>query len=121
MQRSNHAWLLSLSMAFAAVPFAFALIRAVQTGDDLRYLWVAIAGMCGTVAATWVVGPDNTSPKAGVVLSAAVFAVATVLGVLTAVLLGTRLGPAVVIVGAGFGFCFAVGAAMYRRASRRTV
>ena len=121
MPQSRHAGLWVLSMVFAAVPFAFALIRAVQTGDVLRYLWVAIAGLCGAIATAWVAGPDGTSPKAGVVLSAVVFAVATVLGVLTAVLLGTRLGPAVVIVGAGFGFCFAVGAAMYMRASRRTV
>ena len=121
MQQSRQVGQRALSMVFAAVPFAFALIRAFQTGDDLRYLWVAIAGLCGAVATVWVAGPDGTSPKAAVVLSAVVFAVATLLGVLTAVLLGTRLGPAVVIVGAGFGFCFAVGAAMYMRASRRTV
>ena len=121
VQRSNHAGLRVLSMVFAAVPFAFALIRTFQTGDDLRYMWVAIAGLCGAVATAWVAGPDGTSPKAVGVLSAVVFAVATLLGVLTAVLLGTRLGAAVLVVGAAFGFCFAAGAALYTRASRRTV
>ncbi len=108
-------------MVFAAVPFAFALIRAFQTGDDLRYLWVAIAGMCGAVATVWVAGRDGTGAKDGLVLSAVVFTVATLLGVLTAVLLGTKLGPAVVVVGAAFGCCFAAGAALYMHASRRTV
>jgi drug/metabolite transporter (DMT)-like permease len=121
MRQSNHAGLRVLSMVFAAVPFAFALIRTFQTGDDLRYLWVAIAGLCGAVAAVWVAGPDGTSPKEALVLLAVVFVVATLLGVLTALLLGTKLGPAVVLVGAAFGFCFAVGAALYMRASRRTV
>ena len=121
MQRSNHGWLRALSMVFAAVPFAFALIRAFQTGEDLRYLWVAIAGVCGAVAAVWVAGPDGTSQKAAIVLWFVVFAVATLLGILTAVLLGTKLGPAVVLVGAAFGFCFAAGAALYMHASRRTV
>ena len=120
MQRSNHVWLRALSMVFAAVPFAFALIRAVQTGDDLRYLWVAIAGVCGAVATLWVAGPDDTSPKRASVLSAVVFAVATLLGTLTAVLLGTKLGPAVVIVSAAFGVCFAVGAGLHMLASPRT-
>ncbi|MEQ1909740.1 MAG: hypothetical protein ABMA15_13010 [Vicinamibacterales bacterium] len=121
VQQSHHAGLRLLSVVFAALPFAFALIRAFQTGDDLRYLWVAIAGVCGAVAAVWVAGPDDTGPKAARVLLAVVFAVATLLGVLTAVLLGTKLGPAVILVGAAFGCCFAVGAALYMRASRRTV
>ena len=121
VQQSSRAVLRSLSMVFAAVPFAFALIRAFQTGDDLRYLWVAIAGLCGTVATAWVAGPDGTSSKATIVLSGVVLAVATALGVLTAVLLGTKPGPAVVVVGAAFGFCFAAGAALYMHASRRSV
>ena len=106
-------------MVFVAVPFAFALIRAFQTGDDLRYLWVGIAGVCGAVATLWVAGPDGTSPNRAFVLSAGVFAVATLLGTLTALLLGTKLGPAVVIVGAAFGICFAVGAGLHMLASRR--
>ena len=121
VQQSGRAWLRAVSIVLAAVPFAFALIRTFQTGDDLRYLWVAIAGLCGAVATVWVAGPDGTSPKAGVVLSAVVFAVATLLGILTAVLLGTNLGPAVVVVGAAFGFCFAAGAALNMLASRRAV
>ena len=118
MQQSRHARLRALSVVLAAIPFAFALIRAIQTGDDLRYLWVAIAGLCGTVATTWITGPDGTSLKAAILLSAVVFAVATLLGVLTAVLLGTRLGPAVVVVGTAFGFCFAAGFALNTLARR---
>ena len=121
VQQSGRAWLRAVSIVLAAVPFAFALMRAFQTGDDLRYLWVAIAGVCGAVAAVWVAGPDGTSQKAAIVLWFVVFAVATLLGILTAVLLGTKLGPAVVLVGAAFGFCFAAGAALYMHASRRTV
>src|SRR6266853_775560 len=36
-----------LSFLFAAAPFALALVRAVQTGHDMRLLWMALASFVG--------------------------------------------------------------------------
>jgi len=105
MKRSGNSRVYVLAIAAAAVPFAFALIRAVTTGKDYRYFWLAIAGLAGT-AATVTVGRTWSSP----VLTAAVFVIATLLTVLAALAIGTRLGPGILVVAAGFGFCFAVSA-----------
>ena len=32
-----------LAVTFAALPFGFGAIRAMKTGTDVRYLWVALA------------------------------------------------------------------------------
>jgi hypothetical protein len=110
MKRSLNGTLLrALGLACAAVPFAFALIRAVQTGTDFRYFWVALGGLCGAAATMAVARRYDRTSKAAVVLPAAVFATATLLAVLAALLIGTTLGPGVLVVGAGFGFCFAAG------------
>jgi hypothetical protein len=42
--------LIALSIFVAAVPFAFTLIRAARTGNDLRYFWVALASLLGALA-----------------------------------------------------------------------
>ena len=44
--------LLVASALFAVVPVAFGIIRAVSTGDDLRYLWLAGAAILGSMAVT---------------------------------------------------------------------
>ena len=41
--------LLLTSVFLAAVPVTFGLIRAVSTGDDVRYLWLAGAAILGQV------------------------------------------------------------------------
>jgi hypothetical protein len=40
----------ALAMLIAAFPFAFALIRALRTGYDFRYLWVVLASLLGAMA-----------------------------------------------------------------------
>ena len=99
----------ALALACAAVPFAFALIRAVQTGNDFRYFWVALGGLCGAAATMAVARRYDRTSNAAVALPVAVFATASVLAVLAALLIGTSLGPGVLVVGAAFGFCFAAG------------
>ena len=108
----------AVSILFAVVPFAFALIRAFETGGrDLRYVWVAIAALCGAVVTILIARPYGGGPNAAVALSAGVFVIATLLAVCAALLLGTRLGPGIVVVGSAFGFCFAVGCLLH--SSRR--
>lgn len=101
------------SIGFAAVPFAFALIRAFGTGGrDLRYLWVALAAFCGAAGVMVFVRPRGAL-KMAIVLSAGAFVVATMFAVSAALLLGTRLGPGSLVVGAAFACCFAAGCLLY--------
>jgi hypothetical protein len=111
----------ALSICVAAVPFAFALVRAVRTGYDLRYSWVALASLLGAMA-TMSVGRANTRrPIPVVALAAGVFVIATLLAVLAALLIGTTLGLGVIAVGSAFGFCFAIGALLHVLAGPRTL
>jgi hypothetical protein len=111
-------WPHALSICAAAVPFGFASIRAVQTGYDLRYFWVAFASLLGAIATMAVGRAHARMPIAVVALVAAVFVVATLFAVLGALLIGTTLGPGLIAVGSAFGFCFAVGALFHMLARR---
>jgi len=95
----------------AAVPFAFGAIRAFQTGTDFRYLAIALAEVTGAALALAVTRSRSTTTAV-----VAAGSVATVCGVLLALARGTRFGPALLIVAAGFGTCMAV-AAMFARQS----
>jgi len=46
--------------------------------------------------------------------SAAVFAASTLVAVSMGLLLGTRIGPGVLVVGSAFGFCFAAASVLHR-------
>src|SRR5437867_3847327 len=112
--------LFALSIFVAAVPFAFALVRAVRTGNDVRYFWVALVSLLGAMATVAVGRAHMRRPVAVVALVAGVFFIATLLAVLTASLIGTTMGLGIIAVGSGFGFCFAVGALLYVLARPRT-
>ena len=96
----------ALAVIFAAIPFAFGLIRAFSTGTDVRYIWVALGAMIGGMIAT-TVARRFPRPPGTAALVAAVFVTSAVLAVFTALLLGTTFGPAVLVVAAGFAACFA--------------
>jgi len=97
--------LLTASVLLAAVPVTFGLIRAVSTGDDVRYLWLAGAAIVGSMVAMRR-GPGASGP-APVSLRRAVGAVAggSACAALTSVLLGATAGPGVAIVAIAFGLC----------------
>ncbi|HET9830203.1 MAG TPA: hypothetical protein VFP91_00780 [Vicinamibacterales bacterium] len=99
-------------------PFAFAIIRALRTGDDFRYLWVALASLLSAVI---VIAVGNAKPRSNraAARSVAIFIVATVVAVFAASLVGARVGPGSVIVGSAFGFCYAVSCGLYVLASGR--
>ena len=112
MRRSPREWLLySLSILFAAIPFAFGLIRAVSTGYDVRYLWMALASLLGAVIA--VRTARNRKPTGILAPSALVLVIATVLAGLVAFLLGARSVVAAGIVALAFGFCGAASYTLY--------
>lgn len=112
--------LFALSILVAAVPFAFALVRAIRTGHDLRYFWVALGSLLGAVATIAVGGAYSRRPIGVVSIVAAVFVIATLFAVLVASLIGTTLGMGMIVVGSAFGFCFAVGALLHVLARSRT-
>src|SRR4029453_11052814 len=107
-----------LSARLAALPFAFGLIRAVQTGTDVRYVWVALAAMAGGMLVTARVRGSRrpVSPQA---LAAAVFLVSTIFATGTGMVLGTRLGPGLLVVAAAFAACFAAASFTSATAGRR--
>jgi peptidoglycan/LPS O-acetylase OafA/YrhL len=99
----------ALSIVCGALPFAFALIRAFRTGgQDLRYLWVALAASFGATGILVVARPYGSKGRsAAAALSAGVFASATVFAMVAAVLLGTMPGLGMLVVASAFGLCFA--------------
>jgi len=111
-ERRIHA----LSILFAALPFAFALIRFGQTGSDLRYLWVALASLLGATMVMAVGKAYSRGLTVRVALSAGAFVIATLFAVLAAVLLGTRMGPGILVVASAFGFCCAASCVLHAHA-----
>lgn len=103
----------AIAIAFAATPFAFALIRLVQTGTDSRYVVVALASSCGAALAMLLTTPVTRARFLRVAVN--VFIIASLLAVIAALLLGTRLGPGILVVAAAFGFCFASACGLHAR------
>jgi hypothetical protein len=97
--------LLLASVVLAAVPVTFGLIRAVSTGDDVRYLWLAGAAILGSMVVMSL--RRGSSGPAQVSLRRALGAVAagTLCAAATAVLMGATAGPGVAIVAVAFGLC----------------
>jgi hypothetical protein len=108
-----------LSILFGAVPFAFALVRAVRTGHDFRYLWVALAALLGATIAMAMKKGHRTRTSLGLGLTA--FVLATLLGTAVALFLGTQFGPGVLLVGSGCGGCLAASCVLYALAHPRNI
>lgn len=110
--RARHVILSIASILLAAVPFAFALIRLFQTGDDFRYLWMAIVSFLGA-AVVMTLGSGRTRRRGALAaLTGGALVASTALGFATAILLGTTAGPGAAIVALGFGLCSAAGQAL---------
>jgi hypothetical protein len=103
----------AIATAFAAMPFAFALIRLVQTGTDARYVVVALASVCGAALALVLARPVTSARFLRVAVS--VFISTTLFAVIAALLLGTTLGLGILVVAAAFGFCFAAASGLHAR------
>jgi hypothetical protein len=94
----------ALSLAAAAMPFAFASIRALQTGWDFRYFLIAFAGLIGAAASVAI---GRAYAWTTVTTALAAFVIASVLSVLAAMAIGTRFGLGLLVVADSFGACFA--------------
>ncbi len=101
----------SFSIFFVSLPFLFGLLRAVTTGNDFRYLWVAAASLFGAAVFTGATHAPNHRRR--IALSIGSFIVATLCSTAAAMLLGTRFGPALLLVASSFGFCSAAGCTLF--------
>ena len=90
------------------MPVSFALIRALSTGDDLRYLWMAGAAFLGAI--TVMALGRGTSAPARVSVGRALGAVAAgaACAAATALFQGATAWSGVAIVSIAFGFCSGV-------------
>ena len=106
MERSPRDQLrLVLSVAFALAPFAFGLLRYVETGSDLRMLWMALASAVGAMIVRAFVRArgaqsGNTLPAIATLVIATAFA--TAMGMM----LGATMGPGVFMVALVQGTCW---------------
>jgi hypothetical protein len=102
-----------LALLIAALPFAFATIRLIETGEDARYFWLAGAAARG---AEVVLLRSRSAGSPTVTRMIVGFAVATVAAGATALLGGANAGLGVTIVSVAFGFCSAAGMSLLARA-----
>jgi peptidoglycan/LPS O-acetylase OafA/YrhL len=93
-----------VAVLLAAAPVLFGLVRAINSGDDFRYLWLAASAIVGSLL---VVVPGSRAPgptrAVGAVAAGAACAAAT------AIFLGATAGPGVAIVAGAFGLCTGAG------------
>jgi hypothetical protein len=119
MRRRRRVVWICFAVLLAALPVSFAFVRAIRTGHDFRYLWLAAAAIFGSLAVmapgNGASGPANVSPGRAVGAVAAGAACAAV----TAILLGAHAGPGVAIVAAAFGLCTGTSAVLMTLARRR--
>jgi hypothetical protein len=116
----SRPWIVAAATIAAAVPVAFGCLRAISTGDDVRYLWMAGAAILGSMAVLPHSGaraPANGWIGRGLAAVASGAACAAV----AAVVQGARSVPGVAIVAVAFGLCTGTSArlVMLARESRR--
>jgi len=119
--RARQSGIYILSILLAAVPFAFALICAFQTGTDFRYLWMAIAALIGA-AVVMVIGKAREGRQNVVLaLSAVAFLTSTLVTVFVGRLLGARSATGIWVVAVAFGLFSATGQLLYALSRPREV
>jgi hypothetical protein len=90
---------------FAMVPVAFGVIRAVSTGTDIRYLWLAGAAILGSMGVMALMGGASAGGHLSLLRALAAAAAGAICAGVTAILMGATAGPGVAIVAMAFGLC----------------
>ena len=101
--RSGQFGIRVASILLVTAPFAFALIRAFRTGNDLRYLWMALASMLGAMLALGAGKARNRTTVLAVSVVAVV--VATLCAGVTARLVSAATAPVTWLVAFAFSCC----------------
>jgi len=101
------------SLALLAIPVAFGVIRAVATGNDLRYLWLAAAAIAGSLAVAFA----GRTAAHSIPVGRAVLAIGAGAACATAaaLLMGTKAGLGIAVVAVSFGLCTGAGAMLLAR------
>ena len=102
-----------LSILFAIATFAFGMIRAFQTGQDFRLLWIATASFLGALVVRVSTKSRSTMPNNIFALSFLTFVVAALLAGATAYLLGATAAAGVWGVAFVLAFCWSASYALY--------
>lgn len=97
--------LLLASVLFAMVPVIFGVIRAVSTGGDVRYLWLAGAAIAGSMGVMPLWRGASSPPNVSLGRALGAVAAGTISAGVVALLMGTRAGPGIAIVASAFGLC----------------
>ena len=109
-----------LAVLMAAVPFAFGVIRAITTGWDYRYVFIAVASFAGAVLGVWLAGTQRRHESRATTLVIG-FVLSLLLGSATGWALGARSVSAIVFVAGGFAVCEIMACALYLLARPRSV
>jgi hypothetical protein len=115
----RHHLLRLLAVLVGAVPVVFGIVRAIRTGDDFRYLWLAGASILGSLAVMAFPYRASGSSRVSVARAAAAVATGAACAAATAVLLGATPGLGVAIVAVAFGLCTGTGAVIGPMGSAR--
>lgn len=103
----------ALSFVLAVIPFGFALIRAIKTGTDFRYLWMAVASFVAAAAFVAIEKERGRRRDVTTSMPLGVFIIVAVVAALTGYLLGARSSAGVWLVSVGFAFCWALAYMVY--------
>jgi hypothetical protein len=103
----------SFSIFFLSLPFLFGLLRAATTSNDFRYFWVAAASLFGAAVVTAAARGQMRRPRVAVACAVGAFIVGTLCAIAAGMLLGTRLGPGLLVVASSFAFCCAIGCLLF--------
>jgi hypothetical protein len=109
------------SIGLAAVPVAFGIIRAVSTGSDLRYLWLAGAAIVGSMAVVAFRRGGPGAAQVSMLLAAGAIVTGAACAAAAALLMGTRAGPGLAVVALAFGLCTGASAVCASLARRSPV
>ena len=110
----------AIGLLIASIPFWFAAVRAVSTGSDFRYAWVAVASTFGAAGVLAVANRARSESSSLLLRTAFAIIAALVASAATSFVLGATSVPALIVVALGFATCSAVGLALaFRGAGAR--
>jgi ascorbate-specific PTS system EIIC-type component UlaA len=108
-----------LAILFAAAPFAFGMIRLVQTGHDFRLLWMAVASFLGALIV--MVLRKGQKPNSVFASSVITFVISALLAASTGFMLGATAGPGTWMVAVVLALCWAASYALYNLSRSSTL
>jgi hypothetical protein len=97
-----------LSIAFAVLPIAVALVRSFRTHYDMSLLWLALAASAGAAAVMFVGRARGRPTRTIMILSALAFLSATLCSILAGRLLGIAASSNLAMVSTFFGLSWAL-------------